>query len=58
MISIKQLDDEGGHNVTFIGATWKVTKGAMVVTQANISRTLYMTSSCKDMVVVIDANVN
>ena len=30
LISVGQLDDEG-HAILFVGGTWKVTKGAMVL---------------------------
>ena len=57
LISIGRLDDER-HNVTFTGGVWKVMKGVMVITQWNKIGTLYMTSSCRDMVYVIDSNAN
>ena len=57
LISIGWLDDER-HNVTFTGGVWKVMKCAMVIAQWNKIGTLYMTSSCRDMVYVIDSNAN
>ncbi|XP_068657893.1 secreted RxLR effector protein 161-like [Aristolochia californica] len=53
LISVRQLDDEG-HIVTFNGAASQVTKGAMVVARGVKTRTLYITSSCRDTVVVVN----
>ena len=57
LISIGQLDEER-HNVTFTNGAWKVTKGVMVIAPENKTGTLYMTSSCRDMVSVINSNAN
>ena len=57
LISIGQLDEER-HNVTFTNGAWKVTKGVMVIALENKTGTLYMTSSCRDMVSVINSNAN
>ena len=40
--------------MTFGDGAWKVTKGAMVVARGHKTRTLYMTSSCRDMVAILD----
>lgn len=53
LISGGQLNGEG-HSVTFSDGAWKVTKGAMVVARGHKTGTLYMTSSCKDMIGVAD----
>ena len=57
LISIRQLDEER-HNVTFTSGAWKVMKGVMVIAPENKTGTLYMTSSCRDMVFVINSNAN
>ena len=44
--------------MTFTNGAWKVTEGAMVVALGNKTETLYMTSSCIDMVFVVDGNAN
>ena len=44
--------------MTFTSGVWKVIEGAMVVAQGNKTRTLYMTFSCKDTIVVVDDNFN
>ena len=54
LISIGQLDDEG-YTTTFGDGAWKVSKGAMVVARGNKTGTLYMTTSCRDMVAVVDS---
>ena len=57
LILVGQLDDEG-YNVTFTNGAWKVMRGSMVVVRGNKTRTLYMTSSSRDMVFVVDSNAN
>ena len=57
LISVGQLDNEG-HNVIFIGTACEVMKGSMVFAQGNKIGTLYMTSSYRDMIFVIDSNTN
>ena len=57
LILVGQLDNEG-HNVIFIGAACEVMKGSMVFAQGNKIGTLYMTSSYRDMIFVIDSNTN
>jgi len=49
LIFVGQLDDEG-HVMLFIGGTWKVTKGAMVLTRGKKTGTLCMTSSPRDII--------
>ena len=53
LISIGQLDDED-YTTTFDNNSWKVSMGAMVVAHGQKMGMLYMTSSCRDMVAVID----
>ena len=55
LISVGQLDDEG-HAILFVGGTWKVTKGAMVMACGKKTGILYMTSSPRDTIAV--ANVS
>ena len=57
LISVGQLDDEG-HNMTFAGGSWKVSKGAMFIARGNKTGTLYMTSSCRCTLAAIDVVVN
>ena len=57
MISAGQLDDEG-HAILFVGGTWKVTKGAMVLARGKKTGTLYMTSSSRDTIAVAEAGTN
>ena len=57
IISVGQLDDEG-HNVTFTSSAWNFMKSAMVVVRGNKTGTLYMTSSCRDMIFVVNNNAN
>ena len=40
--------------MVFNNASWKVTKGAMVVTRGKKTRTLYVNSSCKSIIVIVD----
>ena len=42
LISIGQLDDEG-HVILFVGGTWKVTKGVMILAHGRKTSTLYIT---------------
>lgn len=51
---IKFLDDEG-HNVTFFGGAWKITKGFLVVACGNKTRSHYMISNCRGMIVVANS---
>jgi hypothetical protein len=57
LISIGKLDIEG-HAILFVGGTWKITKGAMVVAQGNKTGTLYMTTSPRDTIAVVEAGTN
>ena len=57
LISVEQLDDEG-HAILFVGGTWKVTKGAIVLAHGKKTGTLYMTSSPRDTIAVADASTN
>ena len=57
MISVGQLDDEG-HAILFVGGTWKVTKGARVLARGKKIGTLYMTSSPRDTIAVVDASTD
>ncbi|KAL6325362.1 hypothetical protein AAG906_023207 [Vitis piasezkii] len=57
LISIGQLDDEG-HAILFVGGTWKVTKGARVLARGKKTGTLYMTSSPRDTIAVVDASTD
>ena len=54
---VGQLDDEG-HTILFVGGTWKVTKGAMILACGKKTRTLYMTSSPRDTIIVAEAGTN
>ena len=56
MISVGQLDDEG-HAILFVGGTWKVTKGARVLSRGKKTGTLYMTSSPRDIIAVTEASI-
>ena len=57
LILVGQLDDEG-HAILFVGGTWKVTKGARVLARGKKIGTLYMTSSPRDTIAVIDASTD
>ena len=57
LISIGQLDDEG-HAILFVSGTWKITKGARVLACGKKTDTLYMTSSPKDTITVVDASTD
>ena len=57
LISVRQLDDEG-HSILFVGGTWKVTKGAMVLARGKKTDSLYMTSSPRDTIAVADASTD
>ena len=57
LIFIGQLDDEG-HAILFVGGTWKVTKGARVLSRGKKTGTLYMTLSPKDTIAVADASTD
>ncbi|XP_073129368.1 uncharacterized mitochondrial protein AtMg00300-like [Henckelia pumila] len=56
-IAVGQLDDEG-HKVTFGDGSWKVSKGDMIIARGTKTGTLYMTSSCRDMLAAVDAGAN
>ena len=57
LISIGQLDDEG-HVILFVGGTWKVTKGVKVLARRKKIGTLYMTSSPKDTIAIVEASAD
>ena len=57
MISVEQLDNKG-HAILFVGGTWKVTKGAMVLARGRKTGTLYMTSSPRDTIAIAEANTD
>ena len=57
MISIGQLHDER-HAILFVGGTWKVTKGAIVLARGKKTGTLYMTLSPRDTIAVTKASTN
>ena len=57
LISVGQVNDEG-HAILFVGGTWKVTKGSMVLARGRKTGTLYMTSSLRDTIVVAEANTD
>ena len=57
LISVGQLDDEG-HAILFVGGTWKVTKGVMVLARGKKTGTLYITSSPRDTIVVADVSTD
>ena len=57
LIFVGQLNDEG-HAILFVGGTWKVTKGAMVLAHGKKTGTLYMTSSSRDTIAVAKAGTN
>ena len=57
LISIGQLDDEG-HAILFVGGTWKVTKEVRVLARGKKTGTLYMTSSPRDTIAVVDGSID
>ena len=57
LIFVGQLDDEG-HAILFVVGTWKVTKGSMVLACGKKTSTLYMTSSPRDTIVVVEASID
>ncbi|XP_073138884.1 uncharacterized protein [Henckelia pumila] len=57
LILVGQLDDEG-HKVTFGDGSWRVSKGAMIIARGTKTGTLYMTSSCRDILAAVDAGAN
>uniref|UniRef100_A0A2N9FSS1 Retrovirus-related Pol polyprotein from transposon TNT 1-94 n=1 Tax=Fagus sylvatica TaxID=28930 RepID=A0A2N9FSS1_FAGSY len=57
LISVGQLDTEG-HAILFVGGTWKITKGAMVVARGKKTGTLYMTTSPRDTIAVAEAGTD
>ena len=56
LIFVGQLDDEG-HAILF-GGTLKVTKGVIVLAYEKKTDTLYMTSSLRDTIAVIEASTD
>ena len=57
LIFVGQLDDEG-HAILFVGGTWKVTKGVIVLACEKKTDTLYMTSSLRDTIAVTEASTD
>ena len=57
LISVGQLNDEG-HAILFVGGTWKVKKGARVMARGKNIGTLYMTSSPRDTIAVVDTSTD
>ena len=57
LISVGQLDDKG-HAILFVGGTWKVIKGARVLAHGKKIGTLYITSSPRDTIAVVDASTD
>ena len=57
LISVGQLDDER-HAILFVGGTWKVTKGVMVLARGKKTGTRYITSSLRDTIVVAKASTD
>ena len=57
LIFVGQLDDEG-HAILFVGGTWKVTKGVIVLACEKKTGTLYMTSSLRDTIAVTEASTD
>ena len=57
LISIGQLDDKR-YAILFVGGTWKVTKGSMVLAYGRRIGTLYMTSSPRDTITVAEASID
>ena len=57
LISVGQLDDKG-HAILFIGGTWKVTKGVIVLACGKKTDTLYMTSSSRDIIAVAETSTD
>ena len=57
MISVEQLDNKG-HAKLFVGGTWNVTKEARVLARGKKTGTLYMTSSPRDTIAVVDVSTD
>ena len=57
LIYVGQLNNEG-HAILFVCGTWKVTKGARVLARGNKTGTLYMTSSPRDTIIVVEASTD
>ena len=57
LISVGQLDTKG-HAIFFVGGTWKITKGAMVVARGKKTGTLYMITSPRDTIAVAEAGTD
>ena len=57
LIFVGQLDDEG-HAILFVCGTWKVTKGVRVLARGKKIGTLYMTSSARDIIGVVEASTD
>lgn len=51
---MSELDSEG-YAILFVGNSWKVTKGAMVITRGNKLGTFCMTTNTKKNVAVVDS---
>lgn len=50
LISVGQLDAEG-YATTFVGDSWKITKGATMIARGSRPGTLYITRSIRDLVI-------
>ena len=57
MISVEQLDNKG-HAKLFVGGTWKVTKEVRVLARGKKTGTLYITSSPRDTIAVVDVSTD
>ena len=57
LIFVGQLDDEG-HAILFVSGTSKVTKGVKVLACGKKIGTLYMTSSPRDTIAVVEASTD
>ena len=57
LICVGQPNDEG-HAILFVGGTWKVTKGAKVLSCGKKTGTQYITSSPKDTIVVAEVSTD
>ena len=47
-----------GHAILFVGGTWKVTKGVRVLACGKKTGTLYMSSSLRDTIAVVEASTD
>ena len=57
LISVGQLDDKG-HAILFVRGTWKVTKEARVLAHGKKTGTLYMMSSLRNTITVVEASTD